>query len=90
MNQIFLMMSLTMMGLTPGPLVRSIFLIFPFVLTILLAVLVAWGLTFSCQQESTPNVIFAFIVFVPIGVESNSGQPIKKNWRSNSLLYFQI
>ena len=34
--------------------------------------------------------IFAFVVLVPIGVESKGGQLIKMFWRSNSLFYFQI
>ena len=52
------MMILTMMGLTPDPLVRTIFAIFLCVLAILLVVLVFWGLAFSYQQELNPNGIF--------------------------------
>ena len=52
------MMILTMMGLTPDPLVRTIFSIFLCVLAILLVVLVFWGLAFSYQQELNPNGIF--------------------------------
>ena len=33
--------------------------------------------------------IFAFVVFVPIGVESKGGQLIEMFWRSNSLFSFQ-
>ena len=49
------MISLAMMVLTPGPLVR---VIFPCVLTILLVILVAWGVVFLYQQDSSPNVAF--------------------------------
>ena len=51
-------MSLTMMGLTPGPLVRTLFPLFICILPVPLVVLVAWGLLFLQQQESSPNVIF--------------------------------
>ena len=47
-NHIFLMTSLTMMGLTPGPLVRALF---HCVFTILLVLLVPWGLGF-CTNRS--------------------------------------
>ena len=49
------MMSLMMMGLTPGPLVRAIFRC---ILTILLVVIVARDLVFLCQQKFSPNVTF--------------------------------
>ena len=42
--------SMTMMGLTPVPLIRALF---PCVFTIPLYVLVAWGLNFLYQQELT-------------------------------------
>ena len=49
-NHILLVMSLTMMGLTPGPLVPAFFLFtlnnLLVVLTTLLVVLVAWGMDF--------------------------------------------
>ena len=51
------MMSLTLMGLTPGPLVRALFLFAlknPLVVfTTLLVVFVAWGVLFLSQQESS-------------------------------------
>ena len=67
-NQIRPMMSLTMMGLTLGPLVRLLFLftlmntLFVLenplvVLTNLLVVSVAWGLKFLSQQESSHSVL---------------------------------
>ena len=34
--------------------------------------------------------IFAFVVFVPIGVEPKGGQLIEMFWRSNSLFSFQM
>ena len=58
------MMSLTMMGLTPAPLVFTILPLFLCVLTILLAVLVVWGLAFLYQQESIPQLIF-YVCRVP-------------------------
>ena len=42
------MISLKMMGLTPGTLVRAIY---PLVLTILLVMSEAWGLAFMFQYE---------------------------------------
>ena len=58
-NQICLMMSLTNLGMTPDPLVCTLFALFLCVLAILLVVLVFWGLAFgSHQQESSPKVIF--------------------------------
>ena len=47
-----------MMGLTLDPLVRTIFALFLCVLTIMLVVLVVWGLAFLYQQDSIPNAIF--------------------------------
>ena len=49
------MMSLTMMGLTPGNLVR---VILHCIFSIPLVVLVDWGLAFLYQHESSPNVMF--------------------------------
>ena len=54
-NQISSMMIMTMMGLTPGPLIRALL---PCVLKIMFAVSVAWGLVFLYQQELSPNVTF--------------------------------
>ena len=65
------------MGLTLDPIVRTLFLIFICVLTIYLVVLMIWGLAFLYQQELSPNVIFAFDVFVPIGVDYKGGLAIK-------------
>ena len=49
-------MSLTVMGLTPDPLVRTLFALFLGIL--LIALVVFWGLTFFYQQELSSNVIF--------------------------------
>ena len=49
-----------MMGLTPGPLVHTLLPLFLCVLMIPLVVLVAWGLEFLHQHESSPNLIFWF------------------------------
>ena len=62
-NHIRLMMSLKMIGLTPGTLVRAIFL-FAFmnplvVLETLLVVSVAWGLAFFPCQELSQLVTFS-------------------------------
>ena len=46
------------MGITPNPLVRTIFALFLCVLNILLVVLVVWCMVFLHQYESIPNVIF--------------------------------
>ena len=46
------------MGMTLGPMVRTLFALFLCVLTVPLVVLVAWGLAFSYQKESIPNMIF--------------------------------
>ena len=55
-------MSLRSLGLTPDPLVRNV-LRFYLCLTILLVVLVFWGLMFLHQQESSPRVIFLCLIF---------------------------
>ena len=52
------MMSLMVMFLTLGPLLRNLFALLLCVLIFLLAVLVVSGLVFLHQQESNPNVIF--------------------------------
>ena len=57
-NQIFSMMILKNLILTPYPLVCTIFVVFLCVLVITLVVLVFWVLTFLHQQESSPKVIF--------------------------------
>ena len=49
------MMSLIMMGLNTGPLVRSLL---HYVLTIQLVVLVTWDLEFLFQQETSLNGTF--------------------------------
>ena len=54
-NHIYSITSLTMMGLTPGPLVRALL---HFVLMNLLVVLVSWGLAFLYHQELISNVTF--------------------------------
>ena len=46
-----------MMGLTPDPFVRTIFVIFLCLLMIMLVVLVIWGLEFLHQCELTPKVV---------------------------------
>ena len=70
-----------MMGLTPGPLVRALF---PWVLTNMLVVSVAWGLTFFSIGVKSNFVVVMFVVFVPIGVDSKGGQLIEMFWGSNS------
>ena len=57
-NQSRSMMSLTNLGLTPDPLVRTLLAPFLCVSVIPLVVLLCWGLTFSHQQELGPKVIF--------------------------------
>ena len=52
------MMSLMMIGLTPDPLVRTLFKLFICLLMIMLVVLVVWGLALVYQQKLSPNVIF--------------------------------
>ena len=47
-----------MMGLTPDPLVHTLFALFIFVLAVTLVVLVVWGPVFLYQHESIPKVIF--------------------------------
>ena len=89
MNQIRLMVRLTMMGLTPNPLVRTLFTVFICVLTNYIGsvcrlgsgVFVPTGIESKCED-------FVFFVFIPIGVESKGGQLIKTIWRSNTLFYF--
>ena len=67
-----------MMFLTSGPLVRTVFPLFICVLTILLVVLVAWGLAFAYQHESIYKCdIFAFFGFIRMGSESKGGRLIK-------------
>ena len=56
-NQIFSMISLMNLVMTPGPLVRTFSALFLCVLMITLEVLVFWGLTFLHQQESIPKVV---------------------------------
>ena len=58
------MMSLKNFGLTPDPLVRTIFALFIFILTILMVVLVFWYLKFLHQQESSSMVIFLHLTFL--------------------------
>ena len=78
MNQMHSMMSLTMMGLTPYPLVRTLFTIFLLVLKIPLVVLLVWGLVFFVPKGVKSKCgIFTFVVFVTIGIESNVGQLAK-------------
>ena len=75
------MMSLTIIGLTPGPLVR---VLFPCTLTNQLVVLVDYVLvSFSIGVESKCDIV-TFVVSVPIVVDSKGGQLIKIFWRSNS------
>ena len=50
-------MSLSNLGLTPDPLVHSIFAPFLCVFMIALLVLVFWGLTIPHQHESSPKVV---------------------------------
>ena len=57
-NHILWMTSLKNLGLTPDPLVHTLFALFLCVLARPLVVLVFWGLTFLHQQESIPKVIF--------------------------------
>ena len=85
-----LMTSLTMMGLTPGPLVHTILPLFLYVFTTTLIVLGAWSGIFVPTGVESKCDIFAFFVFVPIGVESKGGQLIEMFWRSNYLFSFQI
>ena len=61
-NRIQLMMSLTMMGLTPDILVCTLFATFLCILKIPLVVLVVWGLLFLYQQESSPNSIVLCLI----------------------------
>ena len=57
-NHILSVLSLTMVVLNPDPLVCTVFANFLSILTILLVVLVFWGLAFLYQQELSPDVIF--------------------------------
>ena len=95
-NQIRSMMSLKMMGLTLGPLVRVIFIFslknILVLLTTLLVVLttplvlfVAWGLEFFDLTgiESIGDVVL-LVMFVSRGVESKGGQLIEFFWRPKS------
>ena len=69
------------MVLTLGPLVRAFF---PFVLTNMLDVLVAWSLEcFSNKVKSKCDVV-TFVMFMPIEVKSKGCQLIEIFWRSNS------
>ena len=58
-------------------LIRTIFPIFLCVFTILLVVLVAWGLAFFTNRSWSQMWYFSSFVFVPIGVEYKGGQLIK-------------
>ena len=62
-NHICSMTSLTNLDLTPYPWVRTIFALFPFVLTSLLVAVVFWDLMFSHQQEYIPKVTFLRLTF---------------------------
>ena len=76
------MISLTMMGMTPSPLVR---VLLPLVLMIMLVVTVAWGMAFFFQKDLSPiGDVVKFVLFIPIGVESKGGQLIEMFWHSNS------
>ena len=57
------MMSLTNLGLTLDPMVRTLFALFLCIFTIMLVVLVFWGLMFSHQQDSITKVIFLRLTF---------------------------
>ena len=74
MNYILSMMSLTTMGLTLGPPVRSIFPLFDDYVVIVCGlgsgVFVTTGVESKCD-------IFVFVVFVPIGVKSKGGRIVK-------------
>ena len=55
-------MIMKMLGLTPDPLVRTLFAFFICVLMITLVVLVVWVLVFCYQQESIPNIILLHLM----------------------------
>ena len=80
-NQISLMMSLMMMGLNPGPLVRVIFPFFD--KSVGRVIGLGSSIFFSIRVDSKCDGV-TFIVFMPIGVESKGGQLIEMFWRSNS------
>ena len=60
-HHICLMMTLTRMCLILDPLVRTHFPPFLCGMTILLVVLVVWGLAFSYQYESSPNFTLLYL-----------------------------
>ena len=55
-NHICLMMSMASLVLTPDPLVRTLFAIYPCIFTSSLVVVVFWGLKFLHQKELSPKV----------------------------------
>ena len=82
------MMSLTMMSLTPGPLVRALFLfalkVMLFMLTTWLVAFVAYVLAFFFTGIESNCDIDPLVVFVTIGVESKGGRLIELFWRPKS------
>ena len=71
------MMSLTMMGLDPGPLVRALFhftLMNPLIVLVdLLVVFMLWGLAFVPTVIESIGDVVTLVVFVPKGVDSKGG-----------------
>ena len=78
MDQIRSMISLTMMGLTPVPLARALFL---FALMNPLVVSVAWSMAFFLTGIESIGDFIPVVLFVPRGVESKGGRLMEIFWR---------
>ena len=80
-----------MMGLTPDPLVRTIFVLFYLRFEDSISSVSGLGSGFFAPTGVDPkDDIFAFDVLVPTGVKSKGGQLIEMFWPSNSIFSFQI
>ena len=78
------------MGLTPDPVVRTLFALFVCVLKVLLVLLVVWGLYILYQQESSTNVMF-FICRVCINMSQFQIWLTHRNVLTlKFLIFFQI
>ena len=84
------MTSLTMMGLTPIPLVHTRLPFFIALDDSVGSVHGLWCGVFAPEDVKYKCDIFEFVVFVPIGVESKGGRIIKMFWHSDSLFSLQI
>ena len=82
------MMILTNLGLTPDPLVHTMFMIFLCVLISDLVVLVLWGLTFLHQQELSPKMVDSLHSFGAQIIDFSSN--FKNQFNSYSLTLISV